>query len=213
MERISRPRKMTIRSLAWVMRSAPGARGERQHVELDAGDALAHRPVVGHEGGHDHAQRDHAPTRRSRSRRGRWRGRSVVVAPLRDDAAPLEVRDHERRDAGEDDTRRRHRERDLASRERGRDDERERGAEEDQHRQDRQVVDRGDHEVHLFTPAGATCSISWCTEGVMRSSTGLGKTPSTTMSTTTGTRTHCSLGVASAIVALGPSASPWKTRW
>ena len=59
-ERISRPRKMTMRSLAWVITIAPGARGEREDVELDARDPFAHRPVVGHERGHDHAERDHA---------------------------------------------------------------------------------------------------------------------------------------------------------
>src|SRR5665213_3625073 len=38
--------------------------------------------------------------------------------------------------------------------------------------------------------------MSCWTDGVMRSSTGFGKTPSTTIKTTTGTRTHCSCGVA-----------------
>ncbi len=59
----------------------------------------------------------------------------------------------------------------------------------------------------------STWITSWLTDGVIRSSTGFGNTPSSTMSTISGATMSRSLHDRSRVPASSPVGSPWKTCW
>ncbi len=138
----------------------PRGGGQRQDVKVRPRDALALRPVVGHQGREQNPHRndDGAHDREAvEHHRVGDRGRGPVVG----DVGPLEKGDDDRRDRRQGGDRGGEVDRDLGIDERTHHQQQQRRTEEDQHREDREVVDRGDYEaVHFLTPAGATWWIS-----------------------------------------------------
>ncbi len=137
----------------------------------------------------------------------------VVVAPASRDASPLEERDDDGRDAGQDDAGGRDGERHFPSGQRRGDDEGEGDAKEDQDRQDREVVNRRNDEIHLFTPGRCDVFNQLVHGGRNAVQDGLGKNTQHHDKKDDRHQDPLLLGVASAMVAFGPSALPWKTRW